>query len=108
MDINEILQQENPQDVINALKSGRNKELPNIDLAEKALNPEKHDINDTTIRKDKWVAVDKKENGQIDDSEKVIDTQGEETQMRIEKVARVRLALQKLIIKRAVAFFIRK
>ncbi|MDO4728388.1 MAG: phage portal protein [Bacteroidota bacterium] len=104
MNINEILQQENPQDVINALKSGRNKELPDIDLAEKALNPEKHDINDPAKRKDKWVAVDKKENGQIDDSEKIIDTQDGETQMRIEKVARVRLALQKLIIKRAVAF----
>ena len=87
------------------LMNGRITPLP--DAAENAAqyDPKKHDINDPKIRPDKIVVTDKdsEEYGEV----KNINVNAElttEQKFRIEKVARIALAIQKLIVKRAVAF----
>ena len=101
MTIEEIFSKEQAKDIIAELKNGREVPAPDVDAAKKALNPDLHDVNNPLIRKDKRVKVDVDE----DSGDKVIEVSGgESTSMRIEKVARIRLAIQKLIIKRAVSF----
>lgn len=102
MDIKVLLASEDHNTVIAELKTGRNNAEPEVETFEAQLNPEEHDINDRVKRPDKKVKVDKPE-----DSGTVIQvTSGGETEenTRTEKVARIALALQKLIVKRAVAF----
>jgi len=64
--------------------------------ADKSYEPETHEITDKNIRKDKTIKVP---NGIIDNA-----TGKEGTITQTEKVARITLSLQKLIIDRAVAF----
>jgi SPP1 family phage portal protein len=102
MDIKKLLASEDYNTVIAELKTGRNAADPEVESFEAQLNPEEHDINDRVKRPDKKVKVDKPE-----DTGTVIQvTSGGETaeNTRTEKVARIALALQKLIVKRAVAF----
>lgn len=102
MDIKTLLASEDNNTIIAELKTGRTTAEPDIDKYEAQLNPEKHDINDEVKRPNKKVKVDKTE-----DEGKVIQvTSGGETEenIRYEKVARIALGLQKLIVKRAVAF----
>jgi SPP1 family phage portal protein len=102
MDIKKLLASEDYNTVIAELKTGRNAADPEVETFEAQLNPEEHDINDRVKRPDKKVKVDKPE-----DTGTVIQvTSGGETaeNTRTEKVARIALALQKLIVKRAVAF----
>ena len=63
---------------ISLLKSGRNAPLPNPVEAQKALNPALHPVNDPVLRRDK----------QVQTSEGT----------RLERVARIALPLQQLII----------
>ena len=102
MTIEEIFKQEKANDVVTLLKKGRTTEQPNVQEAEKALKNENHDVNDHIKRKDKRVKVDTDDDGES--AQKVIDTNGESTNYRTEKVARIALALQRLIIKRTVSF----
>ncbi len=92
-------------DFIQRLKSHRYIEMPDVESANKALDPKLHEINNPITRPDKRVKIDA--SGDMEDSDsanKVIET-GEDTgAYRTEKVARVAVALQKLIIKRAVSF----
>lgn len=88
--------------VIPELKSHRYIAQPDTEAANKALNPKLHDINDPVLRPDKRVKVTDDEQGES--AQKVIDTNGESTNFRTVKVARVALAIQKLIISRAVSF----
>ncbi len=102
MDIKKLLASEDHSAVIAELKTGRDSEEPNVELYEQQLSPEGHDINDPVKRPDKKVKIDKPE-----DEGKVINvTSGGETEenTRPEPVARIALAIQKLIVKRAVAF----
>lgn len=92
----------NANAVINELKNHRYIEKTDVEAAQKALDPKLHDINDPVIRKDKLVKVT--DDTQGESAQKVIDTQGESTNFRTEKVARIALAIQKLIINRAVSF----
>lgn len=102
MDIKELFLYENTGDTIAELKGGRDVELPDVEKAQKALDPDKHDVNNPMLRKDKVIKVD---NGGSDDPQKVVDLGGDNAAgTRIEKVARIRLALQELIISRAVSF----
>lgn len=85
------------------LMNGRLMPLPPIGQYTSALNPWKHDIMDTKKRPDKLVNVDPTSDDYgvtrplyTDQEEKV----SEKT--RIEKVARIALAFQKLIVKRSV------
>lgn len=102
MKLIDIINSENPADQINELKSGRTHAAPNVDAANKALDPKMHDIMNPLLRKDKKVRVDVDEDA--DSAKKIITTDGEAIATRTEKVARIAIALQKLIIKRAVSF----
>ncbi|MCR5658962.1 MAG: phage portal protein [Bacteroidales bacterium] len=68
------------------LKQNRNTPLPDINAAMKSIDPSRHDVMDEIIRPKKFVKTDKDKDGKFVD------------------VARISFALQKLIIKRAVAF----
>lgn len=107
MNIKELFLQGSHDNIIKTLKSGRNTPQPSPSTTQKQLDPAQHDINDMRMRPDRWVKVD------LDDAEDedgntisvtVGDGEGKRTTMRREAVARVALALQKLIVKRAVAF----
>ena len=100
MTIEEIFSQNTPGEIITELKSHRATTQTSVEQAKKALDPKLHDINNPIIRPDKRVKVD----GGGDGGDKVIDTGGDGGSYRIEKVARIAIALQKLIIGRAAAF----
>lgn len=102
MMIEEIFKKATANDVISELKSSRFIPQPDVEEAKKALNPKLHDVNDPIKRPDKRVKVDA--DNDADSAQKVITTDGEAVNFRTEKVARVAIALQKLIIKRAVSF----
>ena len=99
MKLKDIIQSENPTDQISALQSGRNHPIPDAEQAKKALDPKLHDINDPIKRKDKQVRVDV--DAESDSAKKVITADGEAVATRTETVARIAVAIQKLIIKRA-------
>jgi len=84
MTIEEILALE-PQEMISELKKGRNSSLPEVAKYIKAIDPKGHDIFDAAKRPDKLIK-------ETDD------------RTRTEPVARIGIAMQKLIVKRAVAF----
>ena len=91
--------------VVNELRNGRLAPSPATSLNAAQYDPTLHDINDPGKRPDKLVVIDK----DADDYGMVtnINPNGDinrEGGFRIEKVARIALALQKLIVKRAVAF----
>ena len=100
MPLEELFKNASANDIIAELKSKRSTAQPDTKQANKALDPKLHDINNHIIRPDKRVKVD----GGNDSGDKVIDTGEGGGNYRIEKVARVAIALQKLIISRAVSF----
>ena len=102
MTIQEIFNLETSNKVIQELKSRRFIAQPDVAAAKKALDPSLHDITDEVKRPDKRVKVDA--DNDANSAQKVIDTGGESSNYKPEKVARIKLALQKLIIKRAVSF----
>ena len=103
MEIKDIFSKETSNEVIAELKSRRYIPQPDTESAKKALDPEMHNINNHILRPDKRVKVDV--DNEAESAQKVIEIGGKEsTNYRIEKVARIKLAIQKLIIKRAVAF----
>jgi SPP1 family phage portal protein len=85
MSVDEIFTMTTPEEIIQELKKGRGAELPDIEKYISAIDPQKHLIFDEIERPNKLI---KNENGEI----------------RTEKVARIALALQKLIVKRAASF----
>jgi hypothetical protein len=87
--------------VIDELKSKRLTKQPDTSKARKQLDPLKHDVMDQAIRPDKKVKVD---NGDSSDNVINVTDSEESTSVRIEKVARVSVALQKIIVKRAKSF----
>ncbi|MBR4592737.1 MAG: phage portal protein [Elusimicrobiaceae bacterium] len=103
----------NQEALINELKKGRLDAVPNAELYARQLEPEGHDVMDPIKRKDRWVKTDPADPNQVAGDEdtrdpdrtiKVTETAQDGTTWRREKVARVAVALQKLIVKRAVAF----
>jgi SPP1 family phage portal protein len=103
MDIKKLLKNEDISAVITGLKKGRATAEPDINKFLSQIDPEKHDINDEVKRPDKKVKVGKPESDE--DKVKNVTKGGEkEENVRYEKVARIALAIQKLIVKRAVAF----
>lgn len=103
MEIKQLLLNEDVSAVITELKAGRNATEPNQDLYEKQIDPLKHDVMNPVKRPDKKVKIDASAG---DDGNKVITVSSADSEesFRIEPVARVALSLQKLIVKRAVAF----
>ena len=106
--LNELLAGENHSTAIAELKNGRNATEPNAAEYIAQLDPQGHDVNDPVKRRDKKVKVDLSDFDINDEEKKNIKTvtngDGETENFRIEPVARVALAIQKLIVKRAVAF----
>ncbi len=101
MKIADITQKKEVKDIIKDLKSGRLKGLPDVERAKKALDISKHDVNDVAIRPNKKVRESRK--GAPAKRVTSSSAAGEE-QTREEKVARIAVALQKLIIRRSAAF----
>ncbi|MDR1182605.1 MAG: phage portal protein, partial [Bacteroidales bacterium] len=104
MDIKQLFTESDVDAIIAELKSGRNAAEPDVDLCISQLNPSKHDIFDKTKRPDKNVKTD---NPEPEENGKPISpgyTGGEKEQTTIVTVARIALAIQKLIVKRAVSF----
>ncbi|HRY32102.1 MAG TPA: phage portal protein [Bacteroidales bacterium] len=91
MTLEEIFKLEEIDKQIEALKL-RPTELPETSTHKAQYDPDSHDVMDTTIRLDKQVSYTYEEDG--------IDHTG----IKIEPVNRVSLALQKVIVDRAVAF----
>ncbi|MBV5348880.1 phage portal protein [bacterium] len=91
--------------VIAELKTKRYLEDPKTDIAKKQLDPLQHDVFDKMLRKDKKVKIDP-DDPEYASSENVIKVvgSGEQVGYRTEPVARIALAIQKLIVKRAVSF----
>ena len=102
MTIEEIMTlqaKEEQSDIISRLKKGRSQALPEPRLTEKGLDPLLHDIHDPAKRPDKRVRADAEENGLQGYND------GQETARFVEvPVARTALAIQRLIVNRAVAF----
>lgn len=98
--IEEIFKKESQTDIISELKLRRGTSQPDVGTAIKQLDPKEHDVMDPIIRPDKKVRVDRT------DTSNTINVTGidNDTETRTEKVARVAVAIQRLIVKRAVAF----
>jgi len=91
--------------VVSELKSKRGA-LPDVGKIEKQLNPLKHDVYDPVFRKDKKVRIDPDDPDYATNENIILVTSmgTEQVRFRTEKVARIALALQKLIVNRAVSF----
>lgn len=102
-ELKQLLDENTPNDFIALIKKLRTgtDPLPDTELIEKNLDPAKHDVMDKTKRKDKLVKIDENQTeiaSYYDENAELTGT------YRIEPVARIALALQKLIVKRAVSF----
>lgn len=95
MKIEDVLSEPDISKKVEKLKKGRLTELPAIDKFKKQWNPSEHEIFNAVDRPDKTVYTEQ------------VDENGDGTgkmSSRIEKVARIALALQRLIVKRAASF----
>lgn len=106
MPIEEVFKKDNQADVITELKSKRGIPLPDAKGAIKDLDPLQHEVFDKIKRPDKKVKIDRDDLADGDNTTTVITINDGEEQIgyRWEPVARIALAIQKLIVKRAVAF----
>jgi len=110
MTIEEIMSliKENPGQAVTELQNGRRKALPNVDNYKAQLDPTQHQIMINKIKyPDKWVKVDKSEEGapgSEDNTIQVTQSQNGGGTFKLEKIARIAVAIQDLIVKRAVAF----
>lgn len=93
-EIEKLLQNTDASTVVNSLKAHRYLPKPDVDEIEKQINPLGHEVMDETKRPNKWIKVD---------TDSPTYRPGEPTE-RLERVARVALAIQKLIVNRAVSF----
>jgi SPP1 family phage portal protein len=100
MDIKQLFTESDINAIIEELKSGRNNAEPKIDVYVSQLDPSKHDIFDKIKRPDKIVKVDIPEK----ERETIGYIGGEKEKTKTVPVARIALSIQKLIVKRAVAF----
>jgi len=100
-ELDRIFSQQDQGQIISQLKSKRSAE-PDVTTSKKHLDPMQHDVFDPTKRPNKRVKVDPDDRD--DASTVVTDSNGEKQGYRSEPVARIALALQQLIVKRAVSF----
>lgn len=102
-DLNTMLQVQGDElgKAIDRLKKKRGTPLPDIEKAEKMINPALHDVMDPMIRKNKPVKVDAENEDIISVTPGVSMGEG---RIAYEEVGRIAVAMQKLIIKRSTAF----
>jgi SPP1 family phage portal protein len=101
MDINKLLSNEDITTVITELKSGRIVCEPSVSSYKSQLDPSLHDVNDPVKRPNKKVRIDRADTGETTLS---VTSGIPNEDFRYEPVARIALSIQKLIVKRAVAF----
>jgi SPP1 family phage portal protein len=106
MNIKQLFTESDINAIIEELKAGRNTDEPDINLYLSQIEPSKHNIFDKTQRPDKTVKVDVEETAHsLQNQTLPIGYRGGEKEMtKTVAVARIALAIQKLIVKRAVAF----
>jgi len=104
MDIKELFKESDISAIIDKLKKGRNAPEPDMDTYLSQLEPSKHDIFDKVKRPDKIVKIDNPNQPENHQSLDVGYIGGESEQTKPEPVARIALAIQKLIVKRSVSF----
>ncbi len=90
--------------VINELKSQSKTDSSVLEAATHELDPLKHKVMDTRFRPDKWVKVDPSDPNKCELVNITDPTEETTKNLTREKVARVAIALQKLIRNRAVSF----
>lgn len=105
MTLKELLKKENTNanddsEIIKRLKQGRSQATPDMALTITGLEPSQHAIYDELKRPDKKIRRDADENQAV----KVSSTGEEIKEYDIVPVERIALAIQKLIVNRAVAF----
>lgn len=88
--------------VIGVLQNGRLTDQPKTEKYLKQLDPSKHDIMDNSIREDKKVNVDAESPDYGSCTNIRADYEPSSEKVKIERVARIALAIQKLIVSRAV------
>lgn len=93
------------EEALKHLKSGRDGEIPKVEEILKQLDPEKHSVMDKQVRKDKPVKADDGERADAGTRSVMVNGRKKDIKMKWEKVSRVPLAYQRLIVNRAVAFF---
>lgn len=101
-EISEIIKDNDLKAQVDALKKGRSVEEPDYIKYKNELDPRRHDVFDKIKRPDKKVKVDKPESDL--NVNNVTDGVEQDELIRYEPVARIAVALQKLIVKRASSF----
>jgi SPP1 family phage portal protein len=103
-EILELLQKGEYGNAVTALMNGRQLPTPEIQAINQQYDPKLHDVMDPAKRPNKKVITDPTSDhyGEVRNINVYAEEQGEG--FRIEPVARIALAIQKLIVKRAVAF----
>ena len=105
MDIKTLFATQKDQNkLIAELKAHRNTDEPDTGDYKAQLDPLKHEVYNRVTRPDKRVKVDPADPNASDGTTHVTSGGNEEASYRMEPVARIALALQKLIVKRAVSF----
>lgn len=104
-DIKELLATGEAADIIQELRLGRMNAAPATAATTAQWDPSLHAVNDRRLRPDK-VVITEREDPQYGETYPLQPGSdlADDKSIRIEPVARVALALQKLIVKRAVAF----
>lgn len=102
MNIKDIFKLNSVIETIEELKSGRGSDLPGVAAAQKALDPKKHDVYDKFKRPDDTTIVDEQDELDFEDDG---DEKKKRSYKKVEPVARIAIALQKLIIGRISSFF---
>lgn len=106
-DIDSMINMAKPDAALSMLKNGRKTPTPEVDKYKKQLEPTKHLVFDKGERPDKLVKVDAQvDMNSIPPEKRLLDI-GEKNRTsttKPEKVARIAVSLQELIVKRAVSF----
>lgn len=104
MEINEIFALQDQSKVISELKSKKLEKSIDVSDAKNQLDPLQHEVFNKINRPDKKVRVDSDDIGSTENVINVTGSGDGQTGFRYEPVARIALAIQKLIVKRAVSF----
>lgn len=96
-----ILQNTSVSEIVEKIKKTRTDSQPDIAAINNQLNPANHDVMNESIRPNKQVKID---SNNTETATYTSNSETTETDTRIEKVARIAIAIQKLIVKRAVSF----
>lgn len=94
---------DNVETAIKELQNGRGKAIPNVDNINKEADHTQHKVMQWSERPDKIIKVDKEDNS-MDPNLIAMESSSAQYNTKIEKVCRLPLAIQSLIVKRAVAF----